>query len=224
MDRDALLKLLVHTIVSRKPEGRALKVAIDGRCAAGKSVLANELEALISPRGFQILRPSVDGFHHPQERRYRRGEYSAQGYYEDAFDYEAVVESLLRPLSGSVFPVLCREVSFDYRTDLPADAPFVSVSAQAILLFEGLFLFRRELDPFRDLRILLDVDPETSISRALVRDTASTEAIIRRKYEDRYEPAWQIYLSAQHPESKADVIVDNRDFSRPRILKPIGWT
>jgi uridine kinase len=224
MDREALLSLLVRMIVSRKTEDRPLTVAIDGRCAAGKSVLADELGALISARGFQILRPSMDGFHHPQERRYRQSEYSAQGYYEDAFNYEQVVENLLKPLSGSAFPVLCREACFDYRLDVPLDAPPLSANARTILLFEGLFLFRRELNPYWDLRVLVDVDPETSISRALVRDTTSPTAIVRRKYEDRYEPAWQIYLNAEHPESKADVIVDNRDFSRPLMLKLIGCT
>ncbi|HEY6347712.1 MAG TPA: hypothetical protein VIY49_39980 [Bryobacteraceae bacterium] len=34
----------------------------------------------------------------------------------------------------------------------------------------------------------------------------------------RYEPAWQIYLREEHPESKADWIIDNRDFLKPQIL------
>lgn len=41
-----------------------------------------------------------------------------------------------------------------------------------------------------------------------------------RKYEVRYELAWQIYLDAEDPESKAYVVVDNRDFSCPTSLKP----
>jgi len=219
MERRELLSFLVRAIIRRKLETKPLKVAIDGRCAAGKSTLADELGVLIGAQGFQILRPSVDGFHHLQERRYRQGEYSPQGYYEDAYNYEAVVENLLKPLSGPVFPALCRDADFDYRTNLPVNVPAVSVGAGAILLFEGLFLFRRSLDPYWDFRILLDVDPETSLSRALVRDTDSPAGVVRRKYEDRYEPAWQIYLKAEHPEAKADVIVDNRDVSRPRILK-----
>jgi len=219
MDRGELPNFLARTIIGRRIEGRPLKVAIDGRCGAGKSVLADELGALIRAQGFQVLRPSVDGFHHPRERRYRQGEYSARGYYEDAFNCEAVVESLLKPLSGDVFPVFCREVSLDLRTDLPSDAPPVSVAAEAILLFDGIFLFRRELNPWWDVRILVDVDAETALWRALVRDT---EAIgpaesIRRKYEARYEPAWRIYLGAEDPKSKADVVVDNRNFARPRI-------
>jgi uridine kinase len=91
-----LLSFLVREIVSRKIEGGPLKVAIDGRCASGKSMLAEELGVLIGRRGFEVVRRSIDGFHHLKERRYRQGEYSARGYYEDAYDYEAVVETVLK--------------------------------------------------------------------------------------------------------------------------------
>jgi uridine kinase len=163
----------------------------------------------------------VDGFHNPRERRYRQGEYSAQGYYEDAYDYQAVIDSLLGPLSGSVFPASCRQATHDVLTDMPDAAPPIRVSAGSVLLFEGIFLFRRELNAYWDFRILLDVDSATSLSRALDRDAIDPAEVVRRKYEARYEPAWQIYVTEEQPESKADVIVDNRDFIHPRILKPV---
>jgi len=219
MSRTELLAFLAGEIVARKRDGRPLKAGIDGRCAAGKTMLADELGQVLHSRGFEVLRPSVDGFHHPRERRYRQGEYSARGYYEDAFDYEAVRRSLLEPLSEHVFPVMCREVTFDYRRDLPVDAPLVSVGANSVLLFEGLFLFRREINAYWDYRVLLDIDPETALSRVLVRDTVEPPDVIRRKYAARYEPAWQIYVGEQDPEAVADVAIDNRDAACPLILK-----
>jgi uridine kinase len=219
MTRADLLTVLAGQIMARKLEGRPLKVGIDGRCAAGKTMLADELGQVLSGRGSEVLRPSVDGFHHPRDRRYRQGEYSAQGYYEDAFDFEAVRRSLLEPISGQVFPVMCREVTFDYRADLRVDAPPVSVSANCILLFEGLFLFRREINAYWDYRILLDIDPETALSRALVRDTIEPPGVIRRKYAERYEPAWQMYVGDENPKAKANVVIDNRKVDNPQILK-----
>jgi uridine kinase len=191
MDRQELLSFLVRGILSRKIDGKPLKVAIDGRCGAGKSMLAAELGALLGSQGFQILQLSVDGFHHPRERRYRQGEYSPQGYYEGAYDYRAVVDKLLQPSSG-------------------------------ILIFDGIFLCRRELNPYWDFRVLLDVDRDTSLSRAIARDTGviGPADLTRRKYEIRYEPAWQIYSNAERPEYKSDVIVDNRDVSHPRVIRP----
>ena len=220
MNREELLALLAERIFARRQPGKPLKVGIDGRSAAGKSVLAIELAWLLQARALQVLRPSVDGFHHPRERRYSKGEYSAAGYYEDAYNYPAVIEHLLGPLSGNVFPALCRQVSYDFRADVPEDSQPISVSADAVLLFEGLFLFRREINGYWDFRILIDVDPPTSLSRSLERDTGvlGPADTIRRKHELRYEPAWQIYLREEQPERKADVVIDNREFSQPRIL------
>jgi uridine kinase len=222
MNRAELLTHLASEIVARKKPGRPLKVAIDGRPAAGKTSLADELSPVLIGHGFDVLRPSVDGFHYPREYRYRQGEYSAKGYYEDAFDYQAVRRLLLEPLSGDTFPVMCREVNFDYRVDLPIDAPPVSVGAGCILLFEGLFLFRRETNAYWDYRILLDVDPETSLSRALVRDAMGPPDVTRLKYALRYEPAWQIYERKESPNAKADMVIDSRDIASPRIVKSTG--
>jgi uridine kinase len=226
MRRDDLLSYLTNEIVSRKNENRPLRVAIDGRGASGKTVLANELASTIIVRkpGMEILRPSVDGFHHNRERRYRQGEYSATGYYEDAYDYQTLIDHLLAPLSGTVFPVLCRQVSHDVRTDMADIAALTSISANSILLFDGVFLFRRKLNSYWDFRILLDVDAETSISRALTRDggVSGPADVVRKKYELRYEAAWQIYVREEHPELQVDLIVDNRDIFDPKITKPIG--
>jgi uridine kinase len=216
----SVLEWLAAEIHRRKRPNRALKVGIDGRCAAGKSTLADLLAPLVRAPGFDVLQPSVDGFHHPREYRYRKGEYSAAGYYEDAFDYAAIVASLLEPLSGTDFPVTCRHASHDVRTDIPIDASIVA-SADTVLLFDGVFLFRPELNAYWDLRILVHVDATTSVSRAIERDSGIVGAadLVRRKYDSRYEPAWLMYCAREAPETKADVIIDNQEFDRPRVLK-----
>ncbi len=153
MSRAELLEFLAAEIIARKRAARPLKVGIDGRCAAGKTTLADELGRVLRAGGCVVLRPSVDGFHHPRARRYRQGEFSALGYYEDAFDYEALAERLLAPLSGAKFPALCRQVSFDLRAELPAEEPAVSVDANTILLFDGIFVFRSRINAYWDYRI-----------------------------------------------------------------------
>jgi uridine kinase len=215
-----VLQWLVDEICRRKQTGRPIKVGIDGRCASGKTTLADTLAPLVRGRGLDVLRPSVDSFHHPRAYRYRQGEYSAIGYYEDAFDYGAIVAHLLKPLSGDEFPAVCRHASHDVRTDVATDAS-IRVSAQTVLLFDGVFLFRRELDAYWDFRILVHVDAGTSIARAVERDFDGTGEveIIRRKYEQRYEPAWLIYRDFEQPERKAHVIIDNENFAQARFLK-----
>jgi len=217
----SVLQWLADEIRRRKLSGRPLKVGIDGRCASGKTTLADTLAPLVRAHGFEVLRPSVDGFHQQKAHRYRQGEYSATGYYEDAFDYAAIVAHLLSPLSGNEFPAVCRHASHDLRTDVPLDAS-IRVPADSVLLFDGVFLFRRELDAYWDVRILVHVDAETSVSRAVERDAAGDATdvdVIRRKYELRYEPAWLMYEALEEPGRKADVIVDNKSFAQPRFLK-----
>jgi uridine kinase len=213
----------VAEIIKRKNGAKPLRVGIDGRCASGKTMLADELaSALTSARpDLAVLRPSVDGFHHTRERRYRQGEYSPTGYYEDAYDYKTIAECLLEPLSGNMFPVSCKQVSHDWRTDLRDDAPAVSVTADTILLFEGLFLFRREINSYWDFRILLEIDAESSIARAVQRNTGTVDSreIVEKKYRLRYEPAWQIYLDNENPAAKADLVLDNRNIPNPIIVK-----
>ena len=186
------MAFLADEIVARKQENRPFKVGIDGRCAAGKTMLADELGQILNARGFDVRRPSVDGFHHPRERRYRQGEYSARGYYEDAYDYEAVVSALLDPLLGNT-----------------------------ILLFEGIFVFRSQINAYWDYRVLVDIDAEKSLARSVVRDTGviGPADVVRRKFAERYEPAWQIYVDDQEPQTAADVVIDNRDVDNPHILK-----
>ncbi len=222
MKRAEVLSRLLNEIAARKAAHRPLLLGIDGRCASGKTALAGELAAAFTARNpsMEILRPSVDGFH-SRERRYRQGEYSPNGYYEDAYRYQALVEYLLRPLSASAFPVQCRQVLRDLRTDLPNPAPPTFVGSNAVLLFEGLFLFRASINEYWDFRILLDVNAEESISRAVARDTGiiGTEPVVRKKYTLRYEPAWQLYVEAESRAIKAHWIISNEDFRNPRVVK-----
>ncbi len=48
-----------------------LRVAIDGIDAAGKTTLADELAELLDRADCQVLRASIDGFHHPASVRGR---------------------------------------------------------------------------------------------------------------------------------------------------------
>jgi uridine kinase len=89
-----------------------------------------------------------------------------------------------------------------------------------ILLFDGIFLTRHEINSYWDYRILLSIDAGTSLSRALVRDAKSMGStdLIRRKYAERYEPAWEMYQILESPNAKVDVVIDNNDFTNPQIL------
>ena len=87
---DRLLAVLAEQ-VARQSQPRVL-VAFDGPDAAGKTTMAN---ALVGQLPGQVVLASIDGFHHPRERRLRRGSLSPEEYYRDSFDKQGLRRLLL---------------------------------------------------------------------------------------------------------------------------------
>jgi uridine kinase len=191
---------------------------VDGVDAAGKTTLADELAALLMQRGRPVIRASIDGFHRPRAERYRQGANSPQGYYADSFDYAAVSSVLLEPL-GPHGSRCFRRVVFDYRTDAPSMTAEEEASADALLLFDGVFLLRPEINDQWDYRIFVDAPFAVTIERAVLRDTklfGSAEATLAR-YHERYIPGQRLYLVTVDPLRHAQAIIDNADPERSAL-------
>ncbi|MCA9569835.1 MAG: hypothetical protein KC656_18450, partial [Myxococcales bacterium] len=141
-----------------------------------------------------------------------------RGYYEDTFDLPLIRRALLVPVSRGPWPAACRLVAFDYRADVPADEEVV-VERDSVVLFDGVFLFRPELDGFWDVRVLVDVPDELAVARALERDAGwmGGPAVTERRYRVRYIPVWHHYVEQVDPLCRADFVVDNRDPTARRL-------
>ncbi len=202
---------LLHHLAERiaaVPCSHPLRVGIDGIDASGKTTLADELVAPLQALGRPVLRASLDDFHNPRAMRYRRGPDSPEGYFYDSFDYPRLRTLLLDPL-GPHGDRSYRAAAFDFRTDTPLQSPTLQASPSAVLLFDGVFLLRPEMDGCWDYTIFLDVPFEAALSRALRRDTAlfgSLEAVEAR-YRRRYIPGQQLYLTACRPQDRADLVI-----------------
>jgi uridine kinase len=142
-----------------------MRVAIDGSAAAGKTMLANELATLLRGRGREVIYASIEGFLRPRIDRYRRGPESARGCYEDSFDYEQLWVELLGPLGESGSRLYRTEI-YDRNNDLLVESEQLEASADAVLLFDGVFLLRPELAGAWDFRIFISVGSEEIIRRA----------------------------------------------------------
>lgn len=220
MTRQCVLQQLAHRILALH-HAHPLRVAIDGIDAAGKTTLANELAPLIEEHRRVVIRASIDGFHRPRAERYRQGPDSPQGYYEDAFDFASLQEALLEPL-GPTGNGLYRQAAFDFRTDTPLVAREEHAPLNAVLLVDGVFLLRPELDHLWDYRIFVQVDFEIALQRAMERDQplfGDAEAV-RTRYLQRYLPGQQFYFQRDQPQERADVIVDNNEPASPHLRFP----
>jgi len=84
-----------------------------------------------------------------------------------------------------------------------------------LVIVEGIFLFRPELDDLWTFRIFVHVELEESIRRGVARDGPERAHLYRR----RFAPGQRIYLDAVRPAERADVIVDNGDLERPILSR-----
>jgi uridine kinase len=218
MERRDLLTQLTERIAAIHRD-HPLRVAIDGVDAAGKTMLADELAGSLQTAGRPVIRATIDGFHNPAAIRRRRGTKSPEGYYRDSFNHDLLVEWLLQPL-GPDGSRRYRRAAFDYRSDTPVDAPLETADADAVLLFDGVFLLRPELREYWDYSIFLRVDFAVTLQRALVRDRAlfGSEEEIRARYRQRYIPGQQLYRTEARPERWATIVIDHNDPQNPEIV------
>jgi uridine kinase len=102
-------------------------VAIDGPGCAGKTTLADQLTGRLH---IPTVRASIDGFHQRRERRYERGELSAEGYYLDSFDYPRLLDECLLPFLRGESRLAA--VAYDHRGDSAQTIDEVAVPAMAV--------------------------------------------------------------------------------------------
>lgn len=199
---------LIQTIQRAHPT----RVAIDGVDGAGKTILADELAAALAQRPRQIIRASVDGFHQPKHIRRAKGSLSPEGFYQDSYDYETLKRELLLPL-GPDGNRQFRWAAFDYRQDQPLTMAQEKAAENAILIMDGIFLLRKELVDFWDLRLFLDVDFSQSVPRGAARDAELFGSLekAKQRYRERYVPGQKIYLKEANPLDKADIVIDNNN-------------
>ena len=217
MNRSRCLKQLAAAVTTAAFD-HPVRVAIDGVDGSGKTTLADELADRVVPTRRQIIRASVDGFHNPQAVRHARSADSPEGYFLDSFDYGALKELLLEPL-GPGGDREYRTSVFDYRSDQSVAAARQRAKDDAILLFDGVFLLRPELDGLWDLTIWVDAPFELTVERAVARDarTAADAAALRARYARRYVPGQQLYIEQCRPQSRADIVFDNSTFDHPTV-------
>jgi uridine kinase len=215
--RQHILQHVVDAILDL-PHAHILRVAIDGVGGAGKTTFADELSRLLAFSGRQVIRASVDAFHYPFHLRYKQGEFSPDGFFHDAYNYEALKNLLLIPLSPGGTRRFRREV-FDDGTHTPINGDEEVAKPDAILVFDGIFLHRPELRHYWDFSVFLDVSFTVSLPRYALRDgtTLDPSAPLNR----RYSGADEVYLEECKPQNQASLVINNEDLEQPYIVQPI---
>jgi len=198
---------VVDGLLAALPEHRVL-VAIDGPGASGKTTFAARLAQRTRPRPVIVLH--ADDFFQPAPVRHARGRRSPEGFWLDAYNYDALTDWALTPLrpGGSG---LYRARSFDPANGAVVQPEPLQAPPDALVLVEGTFLLRDELWPFWDCSIYIDITAEESTRRMLRRDG-------ERSPVDRYVGGQRLYESAAEPRRRSTLVVDTTDLDDPRIV------
>lgn len=222
--RRALLDGICQQIL-RTQQSKPLLIAVDGVDGAGKTVFAGELSNTLTELGLEVVQSSTDNFHNSKSYRYRRGEDSANGFYEDSFNYEQIKSLVLDPLKSDGNRK-CVLSAFDHTTDSTRLSPEISVPESAVLVFDGIFLMRPELRHYWDLSIFLRVSFTENTKRTVIRDFDQTTSEIKTeesfisRHNSRYIAGQQLYLDQVNPESLADIVIDNENPADPTFITP----
>ncbi|MHC1785637.1 MAG: uridine kinase [Christensenellales bacterium] len=152
-------------------------IAIDGPCAAGKSTLADKLAKLYPAAVYHM----DDFFLLPEQRSAQRLALPGGNV-----DHERFLREVLLPLrSGEAFEYRaynCQTGSFEPRASKPAD----------LIIIEGAYCLHPSLQRHYDLKVFLDVDPDTQASRIVRRNG---EAAARRFFQE-WIPLENAYFDA----------------------------
>ncbi|HEY7975929.1 MAG TPA: hypothetical protein VID72_11330, partial [Ktedonobacterales bacterium] len=177
-----------------------------------------ELAPKLQRYGRPVIRASIDGFHRPRAERHQRGPTSAEGYFLDSFDYAALREALLLPL-GPLGSGMYHRAVFDFHADRPRVTPEEQAPASAILVMDGVFLLRPELDALWDYRIWVETSFPVALERAMRRDRVlfGSEEATQARYQERYIPGQRLYLEAAHPRERANALVWNDEPAQPHL-------
>jgi uridine kinase len=212
--RQDLLKLISKKILSLKKE-RPILVGIDGGDGSGKTHFAKELAELLAETNHQVLCSSIDNFHNPREIRKPKNKESYISFFEDSFNYNKLKEKLLDPLKHNKKTRVYLKY-FNHILDLETDDEPVEYSQNTILIFDGIFLHRDDVQDYWGFSIFLDVNFETTYRRMAKRDGCPIN--YKDKKNERYYKGQLIYFDRCNPKKRASVVVDNNVFKSPKIL------
>ena len=114
-----------------------------------------------------------------------------------------------------------RLCSIDPLTQIDHSAVKSVMPPDGVLIVDGVFAYRPEINSYWDLRVWIEIDAELSVRRGIKRDAdiEGGAAAAEQLHRDRYLVGEQLYIDEVDPRSLVDVIVDNTDFDRPRLVR-----
>ena len=189
VDRRTSKLLLLRELEALLDQGKRMVVAIDGRCASGKSTLAAELH-----RRYSFAVVHMDHFFlRPEQRTPER--YAQPG---GNVDYERVLSEVLEPLRRGEWP---EYQPFDCRAG--AQAPAVRLKPSPVVVVEGSYSCCPALWSCYDLRVFLTVERGEQLRRLTRREGDYVQV-----FQERWIPLEEQYFTACRVEERCGRVLE----------------
>ncbi len=182
-------------------------IGIDGLGGAGKSTISETICNELENSAIHTILLHIDDFIHTKEIRYNSSYPEWQCYYELQWKYDYFIDTVKKLKHG---------INNEHEIELydkDNDSYFTksySVKKRTVIVVEGIFLQREELQGIFDYMIYIDVPENVRMRRVLKRDTyIGNEQQIVDKYENRYFPAERYYFKKYAPDHTANYVIHN---------------
>ncbi len=205
-DLDTAITTIVATRLSLLTD-RSLLVALTGIDGCGKGYITRHMVEALEAQGLRIAAIGIDGWLNLPPVRFSDRN-PAEHFYQHAFRFEALFAELVLPLrnqrSLSLTANYTEETATAYRQHIYA------FEAIDIILLEGIYLLKREFQPYYDLAFWIECSFDTALHRAILRaqEGLSPEATIA-VYRRIYFPAQEIHFQRDTPQRAATLIIHN---------------
>jgi len=191
----------------RDVRDRAVLIALTGIDGCGKGYLTGLLVQALQHSGVRPAPINIDGWLNLPHIRFG-GRDPAEHFYRHAIRFDECFSQLVFPLRDHrqirLEANYTEETASSYRQHR-----YESYDIDVVVL-EGIYLLKRELQGHYDLAVWIECTFETALRRALARaQEGLSPAETVEAYQTIYFPAQEIHLLRDDPRGAADLIVTN---------------
>ena len=186
---------------------RAVLAGISGIDGSGKSTIAPRVVEGLRGRGLRTELILLDDWHNPKDVRFDPHR-PAETFYEKGLRHKELFQKLVLPLQRERRVQLTATISRQ-----PDEVPFQHTFRYEnvdVVVFEGIFLFKKEFQQHFDFRCWVECPFEIALERALRRNQeGQTREGLIRDYETIYFAAQRLHFERDQPWQGVDFLFDN---------------
>ncbi len=186
MTREEKVLSLINELLEKQ---NRVVVAIDGRCAGGKTTLASNLAKMCDCNVIHI----DDFFLRPEQRTLLRLSQAGEN-----IDHERFKEEVLLPL--------CENESFCYKPFSCSTGQLgdeISVTPKRITIVEGSYCLNKHISGYYDLKLFVNVDSDEQMARIIKRDGIEKAKV----YAEKWIPLEEMYFKAYDLMNNCDAVL-----------------